>query len=431
MNTVVIFGRPNVGKSSLMNRILGRREAIVEDEPGITRDRKVASAEWQGFDFDITDTGGWLASGSELDAKVTDQASKAIESADVCLFVVDGRTGITEEDRAAARSLRTNEDKVILVVNKVDTDDLEALKWDFLQLGLGDPWAISCLHGKGVADMLDEVVSRFDEAPDVVESQEPSERVFAIAIVGRPNVGKSTLFNSLIGEERSITHDMAGTTRDTVDVTVSTEAGEIKFLDTAGMRRKSKIDEDTEFFSALRSLKSIDGADIALLVVDASEGVTAQDVRLAERIDAAGCPIVIVCNKVDLISTESKLSLNDALDRKLSFLPNPKVHKISATSGAGLNKILPSLSDAMGVYTTRIPTQDVNKIIRVAQQAQPAPGGARILYATQGATDPPTFTLFVNRKLHDTYLRYIERKIRESFKLGSTPIKMRVRLRNE
>lgn len=431
MNTVVIFGRPNVGKSSLMNRILGRREAIVEDEPGITRDRKVAQAEWQGVDFDITDTGGWLASGSALDAKVTDQAAKAIESADVCLFVVDGRTGLSEQDRAAARVLRGNEDKVVLVVNKVDTDDLETLKWDFMQLGLGDPWAISCLHGKGVADMLDEVVSRFGEIEEVVDQEQESERVFAIAIVGRPNVGKSTLFNNLIGEERSITHDMAGTTRDTVDVTMSTEIGEIKFLDTAGMRRKSKIDEDTEFFSALRSLKSIDGADIALLVIDASEGVTAQDVRLAERIDAAGCPIVVVCNKVDLIGTEARLDLNSTLERKLGFLPNPKVHKISATSGKGINKILPSLSDAMGVYTTRIPTQDVNKVIRLAQQAQPAPGGARILYATQGATDPPTFTLFVNRKLHDTYIRYIERKIRESFQLGSTPIKTRVRLRND
>ncbi len=431
MNTVVIFGRPNVGKSSLMNRILGRREAIVEDEPGITRDRKVAQAEWQGAEFDITDTGGWLASGSELDAKVTDQAAKAIESADVCLFVVDGRTGLSQEDRAAAAVLRGSEDKVVLVVNKVDTDDLETLKWDFMQLGLGDPWAVSCLHGKGVADMLDEVVGRFDEPTEVEQPPQQDERVFSIAIVGRPNVGKSTLFNNLIGEERSITHDMAGTTRDTVDVTMSTDIGEIKFLDTAGMRRKSKIDEDTEFFSALRSLKSIDGADIALLVIDASEGVTAQDVRLAERIDAAGCPIVVVCNKVDLIGTEARLELNTTLDRKLSFLPNPKVHKISATSGSGINKILPSLSEAMGVYTTRIPTQDVNKIIRIAQQAQPAPGGARILYATQGATDPPTFTLFVNRKLHDTYIRYIERKIRESFKLGSTPIKTRVRLRNE
>ena len=429
---VVIVGRPNVGKSTLMNRILQRREAIVENISGVTRDRKSAEAEWQGRDFLLVDTGGWKheGSGSTLDDKVTLQSEAATRNAAVILFVVDARIGLTAEDQDAIAMVRSATCPVLLVVNKVDTDAQVNDVWDFMKLGLGEPYGISSMHGRGVADLLDDVVKNL---PDYIEPPEEveGERIFSVALVGRPNVGKSTLFNYLIGEERSVVHDMAGTTRDTVDTVVDTDFGPIRFLDTAGMRRKSRISEDTEFYSVLRSLKSVDKADVALLLLDGSEGVTQQDQRLAERVDAAGCPIVVVINKTDLIDTEQKLDLDMQLKRKLNFLPNITVHRICATNGKGVSKILPSLDTAIGNYQTRIPTQKVNKIVRLAQQSQPAPGGARILYATQGATDPPTFTLFTNRKLHESYVRYIERELRDQCELGTVPIKIRVRLRNE
>ncbi|MGB5760597.1 MAG: ribosome biogenesis GTPase Der [Acidimicrobiales bacterium] len=432
---VVIVGRPNVGKSTLMNRILGRREAIVEEKPGVTRDRKEVDAEWQGHEFRLVDTGGWLAKGSDLDDKVSRQAEAALDSADLILFVVDASIGITEEDSQAAKRLRSADRPLLLVANKVDDQAHEANIWDLVSLGLGTPYPVSSIHGRGVADLLDEVVrllpdiasSDDDHGPDADEE----ERIFSIALVGRPNVGKSTLFNRLIGQERSVVHDLPGTTRDTIDTVVETEIGTVRFLDTAGMRRRSRISEDTEYYSVVRSLKAVDGADVALLVVDATEGVTQQDQRLAERVDAAGCPTVVVLNKVDLLTTEQREDLTDQLARKLSFLPDAGVHRISALSGRGVQALLPSLRGALDAYQTRAPTRKVNDVIRRAQQAQPAPGGARVLYATQGATDPPTFTLFANRTIPDHYLRYLERMLRESFEFGATPIKMRVRKRSE
>lgn len=432
LGEVVIVGRPNVGKSTLMNRILGRREAIVEEKPGVTRDRKEVEAEWQGHQFRLVDTGGWLASGTELDDKVSRQAETALASADVILFVVDASVGVTEEDNQAARRLRSADRPLLMVANKVDDSAHESGIWDLVRLGLGTPYPVSSIHGRGVADLLDEVVKLLPEDTIGAEPEETEEeRVFSIALVGRPNVGKSTLFNRLIGEERSVVHDMPGTTRDTIDTVVDTEIGAVRFLDTAGMRRKARISEDTEYYSVVRSLKSIDGADVALLVLDATEGVTQQDQRLAERVDAAGCPTVVVLNKTDLITTEQREDLTDQLARKLSFLPNAGVHRISALTGGGVQALLPSLRGALEAYQTRAPTRKVNDVIRRAQQAQPAPAGARILYATQGATDPPTFTLFSNRSIPDHYLRYLERQLRESFDLGATPIKMRVRKRSE
>jgi GTP-binding protein len=283
-----------------------------------------------------------------------------------------------------------------------------------------------------VADLLDEVVEHLPEQAASYEGEAPAgERIFSIALVGRPNVGKSTLFNRLIGEERSVVHDMPGTTRDTVDTVVETEIGTVRFLDTAGMRRRSRVDDDTEYYSVVRSLKAVDGADVALLVIDATEGVTQQDQRLAERVDAAGCPTVVVLNKTDLLTTEQREDLSVQLARKLSFLPDAGIHRISALSGKGVQKLLPSLGGALAAYQTRVPTRKVNEVVRRAQQAQPAPAGGRILYATQGATDPPTFTLFTNRSLPDHYLRYIERRLREEFDLEGTAMKLRVRLRNE
>jgi len=438
---VVIVGRPNVGKSTLFNRVIGRREAIVEERPGVTRDRKEVDADWQGQPFTLVDTGGWLAKGSDLDSKVSKQAESAIAEADVLLFVVDATVGVTEEDEQVARRLRGADKPVLLAANKVDDDSHLGLVWELVGLGLGDPLPVSSIHGRGIGDLLDAIVRVLPDTPEPTddgvyddggaESAEDDPRTFSIALVGRPNVGKSTLFNRLIGEERSIVHDMPGTTRDTVDTVVATVHGPIRFLDTAGMRRRSRIDEDTEYYSVVRALKSVDSADVALLVIDATEGVTQQDQRLAERVDAAGCPIVVVLNKMDLVTTEERVNLTDQIARRLSFLPNVASHRISALSGRGVQKLLPSLQVALDAYQTRAPTRQVNDVIRRAQQATPAPGGARVLYATQGATDPPTFTLFTNRSLPDSYLRYLERSLREAFEFGPTPIKLRVRRRSE
>jgi GTPase len=428
---VAIVGRPNVGKSTLVNRILGRREAIVEERPGVTRDRKEVEADWRGRRFRLVDTGGWLAGGSELDQKVSRQSEKALHEADVVLFVVDATVGLTDEDERVARLLRTLDKPVLVVANKVDDERRAAQVWELVRLGLGDPFALSALHGRGSGDLLDAVVDALPEETEVPEEGDDEDRVFSIAVVGRPNVGKSTLFNRLIGDERSVVHDMPGTTRDTVDTVVDTPDGPIRFLDTAGMRRRSRIDEDTEYYSVLRALKSVDTADVALLVIDATEGITQQDQRLAERVDAAGCPIVLILNKWELLDTEAREAFPDQIARRLGFLPEVPVHRISALSGKGVHKLMPSLRLAIDAYQQRVPTRKVNDVIRRAQQAQPAPEGARVLYATQGAADPPTFTLFTNRDLAASYQRYLERRLREDLQLGPTPIKLRVRRRSE
>ena len=261
--------------------------------------------------------------------------------------------------------------------------------------------------------------------------EDGSPRVFGVAIVGRPNVGKSTLFNRLIGEDRAVVHDMPGTTRDSIDTIVDTGDGPVRFIDTAGMRRKSRIDEGTEYFSMVRALQSVDTADVALLVIDATEGVTHQDQRLAERVDAAGCPVVVLLNKWETLDAEQRAQISAQMERRLHFLGEATVLKISALSGKGVHKLLPALSEAIEDYHRRIPTRQVNNAIRAAQAAQPAPHGGRVLYATQGAVDPPTFTLFANKALPPTYLRYLERSLREAFDMGATPIKLRVRKRSE
>lgn len=252
---------------------------------------------------------------------------------------------------------------------------------------------------------------------------------FKCGIVGLPNVGKSTLFNRLIGEDRAVVHDMPGTTRDAIDTVVQTDFGPIRFVDTAGMRRRSRIDEATEFFSMVRALKAVDAADVAILVIDATQGITHQDQRLAERVDAAGCPVAVLLNKWELLDAEGRLQISAQAADKLRFLGQAPLLKGSALSGKGIHKLLPSLAEIIDDYHTRVPTSVVNRVIRDAQAAQPAPGGARVLYALQGAVDPPTFTLFANRELPQTYLRYLERRLREDCKLGSTPIRIRVRRR--
>ena len=430
---VAIVGRPNVGKSTLVNRIAGRREAIVEERPGVTRDRKIIEAEWAGTTFDLVDTGGWLAGGSELDRQVSKQAERAIREADLVLMVVDATVGATDEDARVAERLHRLGVRVVLVANKVDSETRDAEIWQFGGLGLGEPWPVSALHGRGTGDLLDEVVGRIppieEDDPGTAPPGGDEDRPPAVAIVGRPNVGKSTLFNRLVGEERSVTHDAPGTTRDSIDTIVETEDGPVRFVDTAGLRRRARAGEATEFYSLVRALQSIDRADTALLVIDATEGVTHQDQRLAERVDAAGSPIVVVLNKWEMLGAEERVDVTGQVADRLSFLGYAPVLKVSARTGLGVHKLLPALNQAIGEYHRRVPTAELNRVVQAAQAAHPAPSG-RILYATQGATDPPTFTLFTNRALPAPYLRYLERKIREHFGFGPTPLKMRVRRRS-
>ena len=413
-----------------MNRIIGRREAIVEERPGVTRDRKEVEAFWLDRTFTLIDTGGWITGGDSLDAKVSRQSEQAMFNADVVLFVLDSTVGITEEDAQVADLLRKEVESVIVVANKVDDRNHESSAWELMSLGLGEPSTISALHGRGTGDLLDRVIELLPEPVEIIE-EEVSEKIVSVSLVGRPNVGKSTLFNRLIGEERAVVHDRPGTTRDAVDTMVETRYGPVRFIDTAGMRRKARIDENTEYYSLVRALKAVDAADVALLIIDSVIGVTHQDQRLAERVDAAGCPIVVLLNKWDLCDGEQREDVSAQVGEKLHFVGNAPVIKISALTGKNVDRLWPALSETIEDYRTRIPTRRVNDAVRAAQQAHPAPGGARVLYATQGATDPPTFTLFTNRELPRTWIRFLERRLREDLDLGSTPIKLRVRRRSE
>jgi GTP-binding protein len=434
---VAVVGRPNVGKSTLVNRFVGRREAIVQELPGVTRDRKELVAQWNGRSFLVVDTGGWIATDEPLAKQVSLQAERAIREADVVLHVVDVTVGATEEDAQVARILQRADTPVLLVANKADDDRREHEIWPLTKLGLGDPHPVSAIHGRGSGDLLDAVVAALPEPEPEPETETAPEgpRPFSVAIVGRPNVGKSTLFNRLVGDDRSVVHDMPGTTRDTIDTIVETEDGVIRFVDTAGMRRRSRVDEPTEYYSVLRALDAVDVADAALLVIDATEGVSHQDQRLAERIDGAGTAIVVVLNKWDLVPTESREQLKIDVADRLGFLGYAPVLQISALTGRNLRHVLPALTETETAYHTRIPTAKLNQVIRDAQQRHPPPldrkHRPRIQYATQGAADPPTFTLFATRMLPPTYLRYIERRIREAFDLGPTPIKIRVRRRQD
>jgi GTP-binding protein len=425
---VVIVGRPNVGKSSLVNRLAARRVAVVEEHRGVTRDRKAVEVEWNGTAFDVVDTGGWLEAGDDLETKVSRQADAALADADLVLLVVDVTTGLVDEDTHAARWALKSGRPVVLVVNKVDDTLHEASSWEFLRLGAGDPHCVSAVHGRGAGDLLDEIVSRLGEGAHVAPGEDVEEDgALRVAIVGRPNVGKSTLFNRLIGEERSVVHDMPGTTRDAIDTVIETEMGLIRFIDTAGMRRRAKTEAGLETYAVLRSLDALDRADIAVLVIDATVGATGQDQRLAERISAAGCPSLVVLNKWELVATEERPGVLATVGEKLAFLGDAPVMKTTALSGRGVHRILPALTVAAAEYVKRVPTGALNRAIRDIQVKQPAPTG-KIRYAVQGASEPPTFTLFIAGRLPPTYLRYVERSLRERFELGSTPVRVRVRV---
>jgi GTP-binding protein len=451
---VAVVGRPNVGKSTLVNRIVGRRETIVEERPGVTRDRKVLDAEWAGREFSIVDTGGWLAAGDALARSVSAQAERAITDAAVVLLVVDATVGITEEDARVAALLRRMSRPTLVVANKVDGDSRSSDAWAFARLGLGDPHPVSALHGRGTGDLLDEVVARLlatgpeqlgpdqlgpdqlgpdGPGPDELGPDEPEAgggpgAAPSVVIVGRPNVGKSTLFNRIIGDERSVVHDLPGTTRDSVDTLVSTADGEVRFVDTAGMRRRAKEAQGAEYYSLVRALQALDRADAALLVLDATDGITRQDQRLAERVDAAGHPVVVLLNKWELLDAEARARVVADLEDRLAFLAYAPVLKVSARTGLGVHRLYPALRNSMAAAQERVPTGELNRVLAEAQAAHRSPGG-RILYATQGGTDPPTFVLFATKAVPAPYLRYLERRIREQFGLGPTPLVFRVRRR--
>lgn len=426
---VAIVGRPNVGKSTLFNRLVGGQEAIVEDRPGVTRDRFVREVEWQGRHVQLVDTGGWTSKGSPLDDKVNRQVEDAVRDSDLVLFLVDLEAGLTDEDERIAEWLRRTGRPVRIVANKADNASRDAGTWEFLALGYGDPVTVSALHGRHSGDLLDDIMSSAEAREPEDPSGPPVVDAPRLAIVGRPNVGKSTLFNRLVGEERSVVHDMPGTTRDAIDTAIETPDGRIVVVDTAGMRRKAKVDDPTEYFSLVRALRAVDEADVALLVIDSTEGVTGQDQRLAERIVASGSPVVIVLNKWEVLAADDREEIERSARRQLSFLGDAPMVRISALTGRGVGKVLPLVAEAIERYRTRVSTTEVNRIIADAQQRHPAGADVRILYALQGSANPPTFTLFATRDLAQHYVRYLERCLRERLDLGSTPIVMRVRTR--
>jgi len=427
---VAVVGRPNVGKSTLVNRFVGRRDAIVERRPGMTRDRKELVAEWNGRRFRVVDTGGWLAARGvgELDAKVSAQAERAIATADLVLIVVDATVGPTDDDERVVGVARRAHAPVLLVANKVDDSRHERDLWELDRLGAGPAIGVSALHGRGSGELLDAVVAALPPEA-ATEPVEPGR--LAVAIVGRPNVGKSTLFNRLVGDERAIVHDTPGTTRDSVDTVVETQHGTVRFVDTAGMRRRSRIDQPGEYYGLIRALESVDRADAALLLIDATEGITQQDQRLAERIDAAGTAIVVVLNKWELLDAEARERVRTEVGRDLAFLGYAPVLGVSARTGRSVDRLLPALEQAREALAERVPTALLNRVLEAAQRDHPPPmvRGRRpkVLYATQGAVNPPTFTLFANGRVPATYVRYLERRLREGLDLGPAPIKLRVR----
>ncbi|HWB71185.1 MAG TPA: ribosome biogenesis GTPase Der [Egibacteraceae bacterium] len=434
---VAVVGRPNVGKSTLVNRLVGRREAIVEARPGVTRDRTSHAAEWRGRRFAIVDTGGWRAPGDpaagRLDALVTAHAQRATEVADLVLFVVDATTGVTEEDAAVAGRLRSAEVPVLLVANKVDTGGFEAALAELYQLGLGDPVAVSALHGRGAGDLLDEVVDRLGGAgvfdlPAGADGVEPG-----VALIGRPNVGKSSLFNRLVGEERAIVDERPGTTRDTVDTVLTVDGRGYRFLDTAGLRRRTRKVDGVEYYSTVRTVRALESAAVGLLVVDASEPVAEQDQRLARQILDAGRAIVVVLNKWDLVDDDRRAELERERDRLLRFVDFAPLVRTSALSGRGVKRVLPAIDSVLAEWSKRIPTAALNQWLGdvLAASAPPARAGrgVRLRYVTQVAVGPPTFRFFATGPLPPAYERYLERRLREHFGFAGTPLVVGVRVR--
>ncbi|WP_138757260.1 ribosome biogenesis GTPase Der [Modestobacter altitudinis] len=427
---VAIVGRPNVGKSTLVNRFIGRRAAVVQDVPGVTRDRIPYQALWNGKNFTVVDTGGWEPKATGMAASIARQAEYAMKTADVIVLVVDASVGATETDLAAARVLRRSTTPVILVANKVDDERSEAGAAELWSLGLGEPFPVSALHGRGSGDLLDLVLDAMPEAPRETEEVGGPRRV---ALVGRPNVGKSSLINRLSKEERSVVDSVAGTTVDPVDSIVTIGGEEWRFVDTAGLRRRVNTASGTEYYASLRTEAAIEAAEVAVVLLAADEVISEQDQRVITQVIEAGRALVIAFNKWDTLDEDRHAQLEKEIDRDLARIQWASRVNISALTGRGVNKLAGHLKEALAGWETRVPTAELNTFIRALVQETPPParGGRapKIKYVTQADIRPPRFVVFSTGFLEAGYRRFLERKLREQFGFHGTPIDVSVKVR--
>lgn len=434
--TVAIVGRPNVGKSTLFNRILGRRVAIVAERPGVTRDRQFAVADWSGRDFRLVDTGGILDDDpGPLDGDVRRQVMTAVEHADVILFVVDGRTGVHPVDQHVAELMRKSGRPIVLAVNKLDDPAAALEHHEFHELGLANPTPVSALSGRGTGDLLDHVVRALPDPPPALAE----DVTLRLAVIGKPNVGKSSFVNRLLGEERVLVHHEAGTTRDAIDTYLEFEGDRICLIDTAGLRRRARVDDDVEFYSRLRAARAIERADVCALVVDCLAGVTNQDFRIGEQAWDAGCGLILVANKWDLIEDRGPdvvALFEKELRDRAPYLRWVPIVTTSALSGKRVRRVLEIARNVQAAREKRVPTAEVNRVLRRLVERQQPPQGSRgdvkILYASQVAVDPPTFVVWVNRPrdLLDSYIRYLHNGFREAWGFEGAPLRIRTRARD-
>ncbi|MCW2651445.1 MAG: engA [Mycobacterium sp.] len=429
---VAVVGRPNVGKSTLVNRILGRREAVVQDLPGVTRDRVSYEALWTGRRFVVQDTGGWEPDAKGLQQLVAEQASVAMRTADAIVLVVDAVVGATTGDEAAARTLRRSGKPVFLAANKVDSERGEADAAELWSLGLGQPYAVSAMHGRGVADLLDDVVAAL---PQVSEAGPTGGGPRRVALVGKPNVGKSSLLNKLAGDQRSVVHEVAGTTVDPVDSLIELDGKVWRFVDTAGLRRKVAQASGHEFYASVRTRGAIDSAEVAVVLIDASQPITEQDQRVISMVVEAGRALVLAFNKWDLVDDERRYQLDREMERELAQVQWAQRVNISAKTGRAVQKLVPALEASLESWDKRVSTGQLNAWIKEVVAATPPPvrGGKqpRILFATQATARPPTFVLFTTGFLEAGYRRFLERRLRETFGFEGSPIRINVRVREK
>jgi GTPase len=430
---LAVVGRPNVGKSTLVNRILGRREAVVEDVPGVTRDRVPYDADWNGRRFTVVDTGGWDPDARGLAEQVSLQAETAVRLADAVLFVVDAAIGITDTDETVVRVLRRAGKPVVLAANKVDDARTEADAAALWNLGLGEPYPVSALHGRGSGDLLDAIMEALPAAPDQVFDAPRGPR--RIAIVGKPNVGKSSLLNRLAGENRVVVHDVAGTTVDPVDEIVQLGGRTWQFIDTAGIRRRVKEASGHEFYASLRTAGAIERAEVAVVVIDAGQPLTEQDQRIISTVEESGRAVVIAFNKWDLVDEERRRYLDREMERELVRVQWAPRINVTALTGWHVDRLVPALDRALGGWETRVPTGELNAFLGRLVSAHPHPvrGGkqSRILFATQPSVAPPKFVIFTTGSLEPAYTRFIERRLREEFGFVGTPIRLTVKPREK